>query len=55
MSKPLLPGVDEVERFAGRDFVEIGGADFVEERVLVVAEERELPRGAAGGHWVTGE
>jgi hypothetical protein len=54
----LLPGVDEVERFARGDFVDIRGADFIEERMLFVTEECELPlTGTLGsvaiGYWGT--
>jgi hypothetical protein len=35
--------VEELEGFSGREVVEIRGADFVQERVIVAAEEGELP------------
>ena len=40
----------EVERFERGDVVEIGGADFVQQRMLFDAEERQLPvAGSLGG------
>ena len=43
LSQLLLPSVDEIERFARGDFVDIGSANFIEERVLLISEERHLP------------
>ena len=43
--QPLLPRVQQLECLERRKSVEIGGADFVEERMLLDAEERHLPMG----------
>ena len=43
LSKLLLPSVDQVERLAWGDFVDIGGANFIKERMFLVSEERQLP------------
>jgi hypothetical protein len=42
-SKLLLPGMDEVQRFTWGDFVDIRRANFVQKRMLFVAEEGHLP------------
>ena len=47
--RPVLPPAaachecEQPQRFERRELVEIGRADFVQERVLVAAEERQLP------------
>ena len=38
--------MNEVERFARGDFVDIRGANFFEERMLLVTEKRQLPLAA---------
>ena len=41
--------MDEVERFARGDFVDIRGANFIEQRVLFVTEECQLPLASSLG------